>query len=308
MSKGKILVIRGGAIGDFILTLPVLSALRAAFPDTALEVLGYPHIAGIAKAGGLVHEVRSIEARAMAGFFSSGGDLDKGLQEYFQQFAVIVSYLYDPDEIFKRNVARCSKAQFVTGPHRPTETDGMHATEVFLRPLERLAIFDPDPVPRLRIGKGMKHEAPTVAVHPGSGSERKNWPEHYWKELLHELLRCSSCQLLLVGGEAEGDRLERLSRDFAGGTGTGSPEICRYPELAGELSRCTVFVGHDSGISHLSAALELPTLVLWGDTAEPVWRPLGAQVTILRGPGGLMSIDAERVRESLLTLLTTVRG
>ena len=44
----KILVIRGGAIGDFILTLPVLSALQAQFPQAELEVLGYPHIASLA--------------------------------------------------------------------------------------------------------------------------------------------------------------------------------------------------------------------------------------------------------------------
>ena len=49
--QNKILVIRGGAIGDFILTLPVLSALRAQFPDTRLELLGYPHIAQLARAG-----------------------------------------------------------------------------------------------------------------------------------------------------------------------------------------------------------------------------------------------------------------
>ncbi len=76
MSQGKILVIRGGAIGDFILTLPVLAALRRQFPDTALEVLGYPHIASLAAAGQLVDAVRPIEARPLAGFFARAGDLD----------------------------------------------------------------------------------------------------------------------------------------------------------------------------------------------------------------------------------------
>ena len=50
MPENKILVIRGGAIGDFILTLPVLAALRRQFPQTRLEVLGYPHIARLAVA------------------------------------------------------------------------------------------------------------------------------------------------------------------------------------------------------------------------------------------------------------------
>src|SRR5579859_7359249 len=73
--QGKILVIRGGAIGDFILTLPAIAALRRQFPQAHLEVLGYPHIVQLARAGGLVDKISSIEARALAGFFARHGEL-----------------------------------------------------------------------------------------------------------------------------------------------------------------------------------------------------------------------------------------
>src|SRR5882724_5690944 len=130
----KVLVIRGGAIGDFILTLPVLAALRGQFPRTEIEVLGYPHIAKLALAGGLARRVRSIEARPLAGFFARNGELAAELAEYFSGFHLIVSFLYDPDEIFKTNVNRFSKAQFIVGPHRPDESEELHATEAFLKP------------------------------------------------------------------------------------------------------------------------------------------------------------------------------
>src|SRR5262245_53221759 len=94
--RGKILVIRGGAIGDFILTLPVLTTLRRQFPEAHLAVLGYPNIAQLALAGGLADEVQSIEARALAGFFAQGRQPDEKLAEYFRSFAMIISYLYDP--------------------------------------------------------------------------------------------------------------------------------------------------------------------------------------------------------------------
>ncbi|HOB33894.1 MAG TPA: hypothetical protein PKH32_13535, partial [Verrucomicrobiota bacterium] len=71
---GRILVIRGGAIGDFILTLPAIAALRKQFPDVHLEVLGYPHIVQLAIAGNLVDRVRSIDARPLAGFFARNGE------------------------------------------------------------------------------------------------------------------------------------------------------------------------------------------------------------------------------------------
>ena len=107
-SRGKILVIRGGAIGDFILTLPAIAALRRQFPEAHLEVLGYPHIVQLAVAAELVDRVQSIEAGALAGFFARNGKLEPDLADYFSEFDIIVSYLYDPDQIFQTNVLRCS--------------------------------------------------------------------------------------------------------------------------------------------------------------------------------------------------------
>src|SRR6266704_2245271 len=172
MSGGKILVIRGGAIGDFILTLPVLSALRKHFPQARLAVLGYPHIAQLALAGGLADEVRSIEAGPLAGFFAEHGTLAQELQGYFAGCAVILSYLYDPDEIFQSNVARCSPAQFIACPHRPNEKTRLHATEVFLKPLERLAIFSADLVPRLNLAP--QDPSPLSARARGSPNHELN--------------------------------------------------------------------------------------------------------------------------------------
>ena len=149
--RGKILIIRGGAIGDFILTLPAITALRQHFPEAHLEVLGYPHIIQLAKAGGLVDKVSSIEARQLAGFFARNGELSQDLCDYFSEFDLILSYLYDPDEIFRTNIGRCSPAQFIACPHRPDEGQAVPASVVFLKPLERLAIFEADPVPRLRL-------------------------------------------------------------------------------------------------------------------------------------------------------------
>ncbi len=298
----KILVIRGGAIGDFILTLPVIAALRRRFPEVHLEVLGYPHIVQLALAGGLVDRVQPIEARGLAGFFARDGELSEDLCDYFSEFDVIVSYLYDPDEIFKTNLGRCSPAQFIGGPHRPNEQERVHATHVYLKPLERLAIFDPDPVPRLALAPYSAPRAPQIACHPGSGSELKNWPEANWAGLLARLLESSDLNLLLVGGEAEGERLDRL----AGILPASRCAVARslpLAELAGRLGSCVGFVGHDSGISHLAAALGLPCLVLWADTIEEIWRPLGERLIIVREAAGIRAIKVQRVVAELAALL-----
>ena len=159
VSKPRILVIRGGAIGDFILTLPAIAALRKQFPRAHLEVLGYPHIARLAVAGGLVDRVQPIEARGLAGFFARDGTLEPDLMDYFSEFDLVISYLYDPDDIFKTNLRRCLFGQFITGPHRPNEAEFVHAAQVYLKPLERLAIFDADPVPRLTFKESIRGRA-----------------------------------------------------------------------------------------------------------------------------------------------------
>jgi heptosyltransferase-3 len=298
--KPKILVIRGGAIGDFILTLPAIAALRSQFPQAHLELLGYPHIAQLALAGGLVDRVQAIEARGLAGFFARDGKLAEDLRDYFSEFDLIVSYLYDPDEIFQTNVARCGGGQFIAGPHRPEEQERTHATRVFLKPLERLAIFDADPVPRLLI-HATRSTQHVLAFHPGSGGERKNWPESKWADLLAQLVEATELRLLLVGGEAEGERLQHL----AGALRPSRREVLQslpLAELAVRLRPCVAFVGHDSGITHLAAALGLPTLVLWADTTEEVWRPGGENVVVLRHDAGLAAMPVPQVLEACLRL------
>ncbi len=328
-SQGKILVIRGGAIGDFILTLPAIAALRRQFPAAHLEVLGYPHIVQLALAGGLVDRVQPIEARRLAGFFARGGALAPDLVEYFSEFDIILSYLYDPDEIFQTNIARCASAKFIVAPHRPNEKELVHATKVYLRPLERLAIFDADAMPRLNVGPASRRSptsstsaaggtAPTgslqvaktgatpalrtLALHPGSGSERKNWPEMNWARLLGQLISETELHLMIVGGEAEGERLNRLAACLPKHR-VALAQSLPLAELAQRLRACAGFVGHDSGISHLAAALDLPCLVLWADTVEEIWRPQGGRVKIMKETTGIGAISANRVWCELSALL-----
>ena len=99
-------------------------------------------------------------------------------------------------------------------------------------------------------------DEPWLALLPGSGSEEKNWPEEKWAQLIAHLARAASLRFLIVGGEAEGNQLERLAAPLP-------PERCRIarslplPELGVLLQRCAGFIGHDSGISHLAAAVGL---------------------------------------------------
>ncbi len=220
--------------------------------------------------------------------------------------------MYDPDQVFQANVKRCSKAQYIAGPHRPDEGAKLHATETFLQPLERLAIFGANPNPRLDISLSVEADRDSLvggmvarralALHPGSGSERKNWPERGWTELIARLVAGADWHLLLVGGEAEGERLNRLSRGAPAGRVTLAQNQ-PLPLLAEQLAGCRGYVGHDSGISHLAAAVGLPGLLIWGESQEAIWRPRSERFRIVSSPKGLSGVTVQQVVRELNDLL-----
>lgn len=289
-------------MGDFILTLPVLAALRTHFTGNRIEVLGYAQVASLAVTAGLADATRPIDSRPLAGFFARGGDLDAGLAAYFGTFHLLVSFLYDPDLIFRTNIGRVTKAGFIQGPHRPDESLAAHASDQLLHPLQQLAVFDADAIPRLPQSATLSVGVRRLAVHPGSGSERKNWPEARWAELLGRLARNDGLRFVLVGGEAEGDRLERLALALP----AGQTEVLRsrpLPEVASRLASCIGFLGHDSGITHLAAAIGLPGVVLWGPSCADVWRPRSHRMDLIEVGDHLDSLPVVRVEERVLSRL-----
>src|SRR6266481_6287108 len=111
----RILVIRGGAIGDFILTLPALKALRHAYSRAHVEILGYKHIAVLAENRFYAQAVRSIEHGPLASFFAKNSELPVELADHFASFDLIISYLFDPDRIFENNLRRCGVENLLCG-------------------------------------------------------------------------------------------------------------------------------------------------------------------------------------------------
>ena len=289
--KPRILAIRGGAIGDFILTLPALRLLREAFPHCHLEVLGYRHIAALALHGGpepgttYADATRSIEYGPLAGFFARNGNLSAELCEYFASFQQVVSWLFDPDGIFETNVKRAGVKNYLSA-YTPI-TDGNHASTQLARGLESMALFLDNPAAKL-IPNPESHQAAEAwlsssviqnssftALHPGSGSPRKNWPLEKWRTLTGEI----KDPLLLIGGEADTASLDSLAPHA-----TLIARDLPLPTLAALLTRCTRYFGHDTGISHLAAAVGAKCTLLFGPTDPAVWAPQGPHEKILHKP------------------------
>lgn len=309
-SQPSILVIRGGAIGDFLLTLPALRLLREGFPDCRMEIVGYRHICAVAEGRFYADAVRSIEYAPMAGFFNPRSQLDPELSAYFASFGQVISYLFDPDGYFAGNLKRCGVKNLICGD--PRISDSAHATRQLARPMESLALFledssaeifpsaeDMAAAERLLAG----HRPPFVAVHPGSGSSTKNWPLPAWKEFLSKLCD-TGATILVASGEGDTDRVLELQAAF--GDRLVFLENLPLPLLGAVLQCCEFFVGHDSGISHLAAAAGTECLLLFGPTDPAVWAPANPDVHVLRAPGGLLTnLSVEDVRARLPEFLSS---
>lgn len=309
----RILVIRGGAIGDFILTLPAIGLLREAFPDAQIEILGYKHIVALAEGRYYAHATRSIEYAGLSAFFIPGAKLPPDLIDYFAGFQQVVSYLYDPDDFFQANLRRAGVKHLLPAYSRIDERS-VHAVRQLARPLERLALFfdaqsaalQPRVYPSeedrafasgfLERGGVAPSAQALLAVHPGSGGKHKLWPVEHWRWLLEHLRdRTGSPRILLVGGEADVERIEAL-RSPADMTVSNLP----LPHLAALLERCAGFVGHDSGISHLAASVGTPCILLFGSTDPSIWAPPGSHVQVLRASGGNLGDPAQLQPEIVL--------
>jgi heptosyltransferase-2 len=313
----NILFIRGGALGDFIVSLPTLRLLRERWPEAHLEVLGHPRISEIALNRYYLNGVRSVNHGPLSTFFTPRAVLDPAWMDYIGDFDLVLTYFYDPDEFFFTNLQRCKPGRILTHSPRVPEGFGQPAARHFagiLQPLELAlgedAASDLFPLPEdiaaaRSFLAGLRPETRLVAIHPGSGGEPKNWPANSWAQLGRRLVQARpEVTLLLVEGEADAEPAQILLEAWK-----DLPHLrARWlplPILAAVLREASLFLGHDSGVTHLAAAARraLPIVALFGPTDPLVWAPPRPGVTVLKGGPGLKDLSVEQVFQAAISLL-----
>lgn len=301
---GKMLFIRGGAVGDFILTMPAIKLVREQLPDNEIEILGYPSIAELATVTGLADRTRSIEDARLATFFAPGADLDEEWTDYFASFNVVISYLYDPDGFFAGNLERAGVKTLLDAPFRPEENDPPVAAALQLaQPLERFALFLDDPEMvldyRSQVDSPLpESDATRVAIHPGSGSPSKNWSFESWIIVLKQIQNeIPDVEFVVSSGEAEHEVIDQFL-DAADTAGLSFTHLKGHSlaELGATYEAVDFYLGHDSGISHLAGSAGVEGLLLFGPTDPKVWAPATDRMQIVQSSDGqLGGIRVEEV-------------
>ncbi len=397
-SAARILIFRGGALGDFLLTFPVFRFLRQTWPQADITLVGIPHIAELARIAGLVNRVLAVDCARFAAYYAPDHPLPQPESDFLRTFDLVISFLHDPDGALRSNWERAG-ARRVLGVS-PQVTAG-HAVDHFLSVLEPLGmkctaplhLIDPAFVAAMdghalsrpssaagamthRLERAIPYAlegisacrlnlppalqaagrarlqsfglpGSVIAIHPGSGSPKKNWPLQSFLALAAKVQKAGLGQVLWLAGEAdagivralealekyfaewprrsvalqqrasvgmEGDAVSRPSvqnqpdTPGAGPDRVGAPILqgCDLPIVAAVLSQCRGYVGNDSGITHLAAAVGVPTVALFGPTDPDAWGPRAPRVSIVRArpptTAGLAALRVAAVFDALSNL------
>ncbi len=256
------LLIRPGAIGDCIVSLPVLEYLAAEFTEVWIPSPVVP----------LLEFADAVHPLASTGIDSMGlGDLEipESLNRRLRSFDSIISW-YGANRPEFREALTSIGVDCAFYPALPPQSYRDHATDFFAwqvgapEGLVPHIDFEP-PAPRS-----------TVIIHPFSSSARKNWPLDLYRKLAAQL---------------------QSPIEWTAGPEEALPEAIRFTNL-GELARwirgARLYIGNDSGITHLAAATGVRTLALWGPESPLSWTPRGDNVTVVHAPS-LERLEMETV-------------
>ena len=274
-------VIFPGALGDFICFLPALRVLAERAP---LNLLAQSRFADIAPENVTVW---SLERPEIGKLFAGGSLEDESAKSFFGAYDAVYSWLGSRSEGFAARLQALAGSRARLFPFRPATPQG-HQADYYLRCLNRGEVSPGQPMIALRreaivwrkdfwTRHGLD-QRPVLAIAPGSGAREKNWPEDFFRSVVEWWGEAMGGVVILLVGPVEKERggIERLrcSCLVAGDL--------RLSEAAALLSRCAVYLGNDSGMSHLAAAVGVRTVALFGPSDARQWAPRGANVTVMR--------------------------
>lgn len=303
----NILIIHQGALGDFILSLPAIAALRHGHSGSFIELWGYPDILRLVEWRFYADAIASINRAGISQLYSERAAAPDGLIGRIKTFDLAVLFGGELQETFAANLRRHGVRDVYRISTFPAEGGRTHVIDHQLSQLSDMGIPAAGGMPEIFPGPEDERYAQrfleahqiepdtfTVAMHIGSGSRKKAWPPDRFAQLAQALVT-RGIRLIVLTGPADTE-LERGYRERApSGAGimlTGHP----LPELAALLKRCSVFVGNDSGMTHLAAASGTPVVALFGPTDPRVWRPRGKDVTLICGSAECLPCSRDKMQ------------
>lgn len=298
-SSQKILVLHAGALGDFVLALHLVDAMRTAWATPSIMLAARSPLARWAQRHGLASEACSLDGLGIHRLYDRNGEWPEDLSCFLRRFDRIVSFLGGPDEALSVRLSSLSGAGVLAIDPKPSEVmlrDGIHITQQWARRLAAYgwpvsvaghAAIRVSPSEQLvytkqlaeRLGDSSRR---IVLCHPGSGGLDKCCP----LEVLERVIRALIHEGWSAGWMIGPDEIERFGDAYGKRLEASAPVILEESiEAAADLvCGARVYIGNDAGMTHVAALVGLQTFVIFGPTDPRVWRPLGDKCRVVRFP------------------------
>jgi len=276
------LVIFPGALGDFLCFLPTLRFLSQ---GKEVNLLARSEFADLVPP---TVKVGSLERYEIRRLFVPGSAQEERLRDFFSSYSSIFSWLGGGQSTFVRELNELSQMRAGVFPFQPAAQTRLHQSEYYLacvggRPLETGKVEIPVKPEAVAWSERYWQQhflkgKPVMTLAPGSGAQEKNWPVASFRAVADWWrcrLTCGSVVVILGPVEEEKGDYTALCE------GAVVARNLNLEKLAALLARSDLYLGNDSGVSHLAAALGVITAVLFGPSNVARWTPRGKNVTVL---------------------------
>jgi heptosyltransferase-1 len=299
----RILCTKFYGLGNMVMLLPVLAAVKRRHPQAELHFLTLPGNAALLERSGVVDRVLTVDVKTVGRFVASmwqtvrtvmGHGYDTFLDfEQFVKVSTVIGFLSGARERIGFNTDGQRRGFMYT--RRVVYTDSDHMTGIFARLARALDVHPPLPEPALpttaaeqrKVAQFLAaHEVapdhvPLVAVHLGIGMNfykvaLKRWPPERFAAVADGLAARYGAAVVFTGQGAEERQLIAQARAAMRHRSIDACDRFDVTELAALLARCHFVVANDTSVMHVAALMGTPVVALFGPTAPLHYGPRGA--------------------------------
>ncbi len=279
----RVLVLFPGSLGDSLCFLPALQAIARRHRGEVVEIMGKSAMVQLAQGWSLVSAAHSIDRAEVAQLFSPAPEVCDEARSFFSCFSKVYSWMAHGDPHFAAKLRLLVQGPVEIFPFYRGQSSE-HAAAYYLRCLGETLHSFPQMVPQSEGQEWAENywqvhgleSYPVLTLHPGSGSPQKQWDLRGFEEVLHWWTRERGGRGIVLLGPAEEERGMKWRGEGCQVRGLS------LTSLAALLYKTSLYLGNDSGVSHLAGAMGAKGAVIFGPTRPDQWRPLGGKLAVIR--------------------------
>jgi len=270
------LIIHPGALGDVLQAVPALRALRGAVRGASLCFAGQPRLGRLLQALAVVEEARDFEGLGLEALFTDAPIPDR-LARFAGRFGRVVSWFGSRDATYRARLAALAPGAIVASPVPEDET------AVWRHLVATLGCGSVEASARAPLRVAAVGGRRALVVHPGSGADWKRWPAPRFAEVIRAVRRHRPLPVIVHQGPADRAAVDAL----LGGLDGAAERLVEpdLPSLAAVLAGARAYLGGDSGVSHLAAAVGAPSVILFPPAHLRRWAPWSPTATAIEMSG-----------------------